>query len=89
MIVAAGMTANTKHDAYAVWLFNSGGSARSSASSIPASARTAALQTERRAADQRAQFKQMLVTLETQAKPKTPGTIVLQGALQTGQPRAA
>ena len=73
------MPANTKRDAYAVWLYNSPSDAvivgfvgarvgsdgkLSTAGPLPSNA---------------AHYKQLLVTLETQGKPRQPGRIVLQG----------
>ena len=81
-IVAQGMPPNTKHDAYAVWLYNSpvdavllgfvnpgvSSNGRLSAVSPPLPSTAG-------------RFKDVVVTLETQAKPKQPGKIVLQGTL--------
>ncbi|MGI8411692.1 MAG: sigma factor-like helix-turn-helix DNA-binding protein [Solirubrobacteraceae bacterium] len=80
-IVAQGVTPNTGHDAYAVWLFNSptdshilgfvnppvGANGRlSTAGALPANA---------------AHYRHLLVSLERQANPHAPGKIILQGPL--------
>lgn len=81
-IVAQGVPPNTKHDAYAVWLYNSpadavllgfvnpgvGSNGRLSAVSPPLPSTAG-------------RFKDVVVTLETQPKPKQPGKIILQGTL--------
>jgi hypothetical protein len=82
-IVAQGLVPNSKHppNAYAVWLYNSPADSRilgfvnpavgangrlSAASGLPASA---------------GHYKQLLVTLETQATPHAPGMVILEGQL--------
>jgi hypothetical protein len=80
-IVAQGLPANTKHDAYAVWLYNGPSDSHILGFVNPGVATNGRLSTAGALPTDAAHFKQLIVTLETQAKPKAPGTIVLQGAL--------
>jgi Sigma-70, region 4 len=80
-IVAQGVPANTTHNAYAVWLYNSPTDAQILGFVSPGVGKTGRLSTAGPLPTNASHFKEMLVTLETQAKPKAPGTIVLQGNL--------
>lgn len=80
-IVAQGVTPNTKHDAYAVWLYNSAADAQLLGFVNPGVGSNGRLSTAGALPSGAARFKELVVTLETQAKPKQPGTIVLQGQL--------
>ena len=82
VIRAVGLPANTKHDAYAVWLSTPGGASQILGFVNPAVTSTGILQTAGVLPAAASRFTQLLVTLETQAKPTTPGKIVLQGALK-------
>ncbi|HSO99490.1 MAG TPA: sigma factor-like helix-turn-helix DNA-binding protein [Solirubrobacteraceae bacterium] len=82
VIRAVGVPANTKHDAYAVWLSTPGGASQILGFVNPAVAQTGILQTAGVLPATASRFTQLLVTLETQPKPTTPGKIVLQGALK-------
>ncbi len=85
VIRAQGLAANTAHDAYAVWLSNPGGSPSQILGFVnPGVGKTGVLQTAGALPAGASRFKELLVTLETQAKPKAPGQIVLQGALSVG-----
>jgi hypothetical protein len=81
VIRAQGVPANTRHDAYAVWLYNSPSDTHILGFVNPGVTKTLVLQTAGTLPTNASHFKQLLVTLETQAKPKGPGKIVLQGAL--------
>jgi hypothetical protein len=81
VIRAQGMTANTSHDAYAVWLYNSATDNHILGFVNPGVKADGKLQTAGVLPANASHFKQILVTLETQAKPKAPSKIVLQGAL--------
>jgi hypothetical protein len=82
VIRAVGLPANTKHDAYAVWLSNPSGAPSQILGFVnPAVGSNGILQTAGVLPANVARYKELLVTLETQAKPKTPGKTVLQGAL--------
>jgi hypothetical protein len=81
VIVGAGVPANTKHNAYAVWLSNGGSQNHLLGFVNPAVKSDGKLQTAGVLPANAASYKEVLVTVETQPKPKAPGTIVLQGAL--------
>lgn len=81
VIVAQGIAANTAHDAYAVWLYNSPSDSKILGFVNPGVKSNGKLQTAGVLPATASHFKQLLVTLETTAKPKAPGKIVLQGAL--------
>lgn len=81
VIRAQGVPANTGRDAYAVWLSNGAGDERILGFVNPAVTASGVLQTAGALPANVAHFKQLLVTRESQARPKTHGTIVLQGAL--------
>ena len=78
-IVAQGVPANTRHDAYAVWLANSSSDAQRLGFVNPGVGRNGRLQTAGGLPSNASRFKQLLVTLETKPNPPQPGTIVLQG----------
>jgi hypothetical protein len=80
-IFATGVPANS-HNAYAVWLYNSPSSSLLVGFVNPGVGSNGQLQTEGRLPANAANYKQLLVTLETQAHPKSPGQIVLSGALK-------
>jgi hypothetical protein len=82
-IVAQHVPANSKHppDAYAVWLYNSPTDSRILGFVNPGVGNNGRLQTAGALPTNASHFKQLLVTLETQSNPRTPGKIVLQGAL--------
>jgi hypothetical protein len=79
-IFATGVPANN-HNAYAVWLYNSPASSKLVGFVAPGVGSNGQLQTEGPLPTNARSYKQLLVTLETQAHPKAPGPIVLQGAL--------
>lgn len=78
-VVAENVEPNTKHNAYAVWLYNSPGQAELLGFVNPGVGSTGRLSTAGPLPANASQYHQLLVTLETQSKPKAPGTIVLQG----------
>ncbi len=80
-IVAQGVPPNSKHDAYAVWLYNSPADAHLLGFVNPGVGTTGRLSTAGPLPSGAGRFKELVVTLETQAKPKQPGKIVLQGQL--------
>jgi hypothetical protein len=84
-LLAQNMPANTKHNAYAVWLYNSNSDSRLLGFVSPGVGSNGKLSTEGPLPTDASSFKELVVTIETQAKPKTPGQIVLIGAPQTGQ----
>lgn len=82
-IVAQGLTPNSKNppNAYAVWLYNSPTDARILGFVNPPVTSNGRLQTAGALPSNAAHYQKLLLTLETQANPKTPGTIVLEGTL--------
>jgi hypothetical protein len=80
-IVAQNVPANTKTDAYAVWLYNSSSDAHLLGFVNPAVRSDGKLSTAGALPSNASRFKQLIVTRETQASPKQPGTIILRGAL--------
>jgi hypothetical protein len=79
-IFATGVPANS-HNAYAVWLYNSPTSSRLVGFVSPGVSSNGQLQTEGPLTVNPANYKQLLVTLETQAHPKVPGQVILQGTI--------
>jgi hypothetical protein len=82
-IVAQNVTPNTTKppNAYAVWLYNSPTDAKILGFVNPGVGKNGRLSTAGGLPTNASHFKQLIVTLETQASPKTPGTIILQGTL--------
>jgi hypothetical protein len=85
VIVAQGIPANTTHDAYAVWLYNSQTDNHILGFVNPGVKSNGKLQTAGPLPANARHFKQLLVTLETQAKPHGPGKVVLEGPLNITQ----
>ena len=73
--------ANSKHDAYAVWLYNSSTDNHLLGFVNPGVGSNGKLSTAGALPTNASHYKTLLVTLETQQAPKQPGKIVLQGAL--------
>ncbi len=73
--------ANSKHDAYAVWLFNSNTDNHLLGFVNPGVGTSGKLSTAGALPANAGHYKTLLVTLETQQAPKQPGKIVLQGTL--------
>jgi outer membrane biosynthesis protein TonB len=80
-IVGQGLPANSKHNAYAVWLYNTPGDAVRLGFVNPGVGKTGRLETTGPLPTNAGHFKQLLLTIETNANPKQPGQIVLQGKL--------
>jgi hypothetical protein len=85
VLVAQGVPANTSHDAYAVWLYNTPADSHILGFVNPGVKTDGRLQTAGVLPANAGHFKQLLVTLETQSKPHGPGKVVLQGALKLSQ----
>jgi hypothetical protein len=82
-IVAQGLTPNTKKppDAYAVWLYNSPSDSHILGFVNPGVGTNGRLQTAGGLPTNASHFQKLLVTLESQSNPKSPGTVVLEGTL--------
>jgi hypothetical protein len=78
-IIAQNVPPNTKHDAYAVWLYNSPADAHILGFVNPGVGSNGRLSTAGPLPTNAGHFKQLIVTLETQGNPKQPGKIILQG----------
>jgi hypothetical protein len=85
VIVAQGVPANSNHDAYAVWLYNSPSDSHRLGFVNPGVKTDGKLQTAGLLPADATRFRHLLVTLETQARPPGPGKIVLQGPLKISQ----
>jgi hypothetical protein len=68
-------------DAYAVWLYNSAKDAKLLGFVNPSVGKSGRLSTAGGLPSNASHYKQLIITLETTASPKQPGSIVLQGAL--------
>ncbi len=75
------VTPNTKHDAYAVWLYNSPTDSHRLGFVTPGVGSNGKLSTAGALPANAGHFKQLLVTRETSQNPARPGTIILQGTL--------
>ncbi len=84
-IVAQNVPANTTKppNAYAVWLYNSPNDAKLLGFVNPSVGKTGRLSTAGTLPTNASHYKQLIVTVETTASPKTPGSIILQGALSS------
>jgi hypothetical protein len=80
-IRAQHVPANTHNDAYAVWLSNAPSDSVRLGFVNPSVGSNGILQALGQLPSNAAHYKQVLVTLETTQNPRTPGTIVLEGAL--------
>jgi hypothetical protein len=80
-IVAQNVPANSAHDAYAVWLYNSPSDADRLGFVSPGVGTNGRLSTAGQLPSNASHFHQLIVTLETQSKPTQPGKIILAGPL--------
>jgi hypothetical protein len=80
-IVGHGLPANTKHNAYAVWLYNTPGDAVRLGFVNPGVGKNGHLATTGPLPTNAAHFKQLLITVETTTNPQQPGPIILRGNL--------
>jgi hypothetical protein len=79
IIIEAAHVAPNSHNAYAAWLYNSATDAYRIGFVSPAVGKNGQLQVGSPLPANAAHFKKLLLTLETQSNPKSPGTVVLQG----------
>ncbi len=82
LIRAQNVPPNGGHDAYAVWLYNSPTDSHILGFVNPRVGKNGQLATAGPLPANASHYRQVLVTLETTANPRTPGTIVLAGALR-------
>jgi hypothetical protein len=80
-IRAQNVPPNGKHDAYAVWLYNSSSDSQLLGFVNPSVGASGILQAASGLPATAARFKEILITDETQQKPPAPGKIVLQGTI--------
>jgi hypothetical protein len=79
IVIEAAHVAPNNHNAYAAWLYNSPTDAYRLGFVSPPVGKSGQLQVGSPLPTNAAHYKQLLLTLETQSNPKSPGTIVLQG----------
>jgi hypothetical protein len=79
IIIEAAHVAPNSHNAYAAWLYNSPSDAYRLGFVNPPVGKNGQLEVGSPLPTNAGRFKQLLLTLETQSNPKSPGTIVLQG----------
>ncbi|HJS94887.1 MAG TPA: anti-sigma factor, partial [Solirubrobacteraceae bacterium] len=79
IVIEAAHVAPNSHNAYAAWLYNSATDAYRLGFVSQPVGKTGQLQVGSPLPTNASHYKQLLLTLETQSNPKSPGTIVLQG----------
>lgn len=82
LIIEAQNVAPNSHNAYAVWLSNSSTDTLRLGFVNPAVGKTGKLQVGTGLPTNAGHYKELLLTLETQSNPKTPGQVVLEGAFK-------
>jgi hypothetical protein len=80
-IVGQNLPANTAHDSYEVWLYNSPSSAVSLGFVDPGVTANGKLSTAGPLPADASSYRDLIITTETVAKPKRPGPIVLSGMI--------
>jgi hypothetical protein len=82
-IVAQNVPPNTTHppNAYAVWLYNSPTDAKILGFVNPGVPKSGKLSTAGGLPANASHYKQLIVTVESSANPKAPGTVILQGTM--------
>lgn len=79
IVIEAAHVAPNSHNAYAAWLYNSPSDAYRLGFVNPPVGKSGTLQVGSTLPATAARYKQLLLTLETQSAPKSPGKIVLEG----------
>ena len=79
IIQASGLTPNS-HNAYAVWMSNSSSDSTRVGFVNQSVGKNGRLQTGGQLPANATHFKDLLLTVETQNNPKTPGPVVLEGS---------
>lgn len=82
LIVASGLTPNTKRDVYAVWLYSSSSREVRVGFVTPGVGSNGRVERLGLLPSNAASYTRLMVTLEPQPPPSTPGTVVLTGALK-------
>jgi hypothetical protein len=80
-IVGHGLAPNSKHDAYAVWLYNAPRDAVRLGFVNPGVGKNGHLATTGPLPTNASHFKQLVITIETNPDPQQPGQVVLRGKL--------
>jgi hypothetical protein len=80
-IVGHGLPANTKRNAYAVWLYSAPSDAALLGFVNPGVGKNGRLETTGPLPSNAAHFKQLLITIETTSSPTQPGQVILRGKL--------
>ena len=79
VIDAQGLAANTAHNAYAVWLYNSPSSHSFAGFVKNLVGKNGRLAAQGQLPAGASRYHHLLITLETQQKPASPGEVVLSG----------
>jgi hypothetical protein len=82
VVIEAAHVPPNNHNAYAAWLYNSPTDAYRIGFVSPPVGKSGQLQVGSPLPANAGRFKHLLLTLETQSNPKSPGTIVLEGPFQ-------
>jgi hypothetical protein len=83
VIEATGVAPNN-HNAYAAWLYNSPSDAYRLGFVSPAVGKSGQVQVGQALPANASRYKQLLLSVETQSNPKSPGPIVLRGPFSLG-----
>lgn len=83
-ILGKGIPQNSKHTAYAVWIYNSPTDALRLGFVNPGVGKNGHLDTAGQLPDNAGRYKKLLITLESTSNPISPGAIVLEGPLTGG-----
>jgi hypothetical protein len=89
IIIEGQNIAANNHNFYAAWLYNSPTDSHLLGFVNPPVGKTGKLQVSSPLPSNAGHFKQLLLTLETQATPKSPGHVVLQGPFKGVPPPAS
>jgi hypothetical protein len=79
VIAATGLPANSRRDAYAVWLYNSPQSSFRVGFVNTRVTRTGRLETDGPLPPHAGSYKEVLLTIETERNPTQPGAVILSG----------
>lgn len=82
VVAAQGVPANSAHNAYAIWLYNSPTSYKFVGFIPNLVGKSGKFASEGELPPHASRYRQLLITLETQDKPKRPGEVVLSGAFR-------